>query len=683
MGRFYTAIVAVLCVCTAGAAHAVMIVNAEAGKATITVTAKTAKPGMFRLEALKPWQKSGGTVVWNGKLVGQQRLSFNRMLRGDDLLYRRYRLVNAKTGQATKTRYVTDFTQSSRGFRITWPKDKKGICCPWILSDMPKLGVKHVTTNININGVLKSPDDAKPDDPIVVVDGQRYGINIDIFRNYYDPQFKQLTDMGVNIFAVINNNVPNKPDPSNPLVHPETDLANAPMHLGAFNITNDQGLKAYRAVIGFFAERYSRPDRKYGWISSYIVGNEIQAHWSWYNMGHPSDAHFLDEYIKAVRVTDLILRDTHPDLRAFISMEHHWRAPVDMRGDDALEGVAKRATAEGDFPWYMAFHPYPQDLFQPNFLKDDQAVLRYDTPKITFKNLEVLPDYMSQSRFLYRGQRRKIALTEQGFNVPNEPNGETIQAAAYAAAYFKVANIEGIDAFNLYAHISSRTDFGLKIGLYDFPDEKEAQRGYGRKLLSWDAFSMSGTPGAEQKLAYLLPAIGAKSWKQLLPSLKIDRTPPKPYFAADNLVADLSQLMDRAKLEGIKSGLDWRKELVTDGVTFSNAIFSHPPATGTGYGTMVVKLPKITAKQRLFFTTSTGFTANSNDGVDWSVLVNGKPIAKGTQTSRAWKKQQIDLSRWAGQQIRLGLGVNPRKDPGYDWFCWMKPVVLKLPAAKK
>ncbi|MHB1462978.1 MAG: DUF5722 domain-containing protein [Armatimonadota bacterium] len=673
------AALAMLLTMISGVVGAAELLRVEASKSTITVTAKSAKQGVFWIEALKPWQKGGGVEVWKGPSSAQKKITFPRILRGDDLLYRRFRLVDVKTGSVSNALYVTDFTQNSRGFRILWPKEKKGMSLPRMVDDLKTLGVKHATLNLVITGILKSPEAVQPGEPVVEVDHERYGINLSAFRSY-DHQIKELTDAGINIIAVICNFMPMKPDSSNPLIHPESDLANAPTRFGAINITDDRGWKAYRAVMGFIAERYSRPDCKYGWISSYVVGNEVQAHWTWYNMGRPSEAHFLDEYMKAVRVTDLALRDTHPDLRALISMEHHWSAPVDLTGIAVIEGVAKRARMEGDFPWYVAFHPYPQDLFQPNFLKDDQAVLRFDTPKITFRNLEVLPVYLAQPRMLYRGRRRKVALTEQGFNITNDPNGELVQAAAYAAAYYRVAHIDGIDAFNLYQHISSKGDFGLKMGLYDWPEDN-SQLPYGRKLPSWEAFRVSGTPGAEQKLAYLLPALGAKSWKQLLPASKIDRTPPKPVYASDNLVVDLCTVMDRATLVGIRSGMEWRQETVTDGMTFQKAILSHPPLTGTGYGTMIVKLPKITAKQKLVFVASTGFSANSIDGVDWVVLVNDKPLAKGTQTDRAWKPLRIDLSRWAGQSIRLCLGVNARKDTGYDWFCWMKPAILKLSAA--
>ena len=660
--------------------QAAELLQAEASKSTITLTAKSAKPGWYRIEALMPWQISGGVNVWKGKVAGVQKITIKRQVGADDMLYRRFRLVDSNTGSASKTRYVTEFTQNSRGFHMPWPSSKKGMSCPWSVDDLVALGVKHITTNIDLPGAIRKPEDAKPDDPVVVVDGEKFIMNMDTFRGK-DKEYKTLTDAGINIFAVINNPVPTAPDPNNPFIHPETDLANAPMHLGAFNITDKHGLNAYRAVIGFYAERYSRPDHMYGWVSSYIVGNEVQAHWSWYNMGHVNDQHFLDEYMKAVRVTDLILRDIHPDLRAYISMEHHWTAPVDMRGDDVLEGLAKRSTNEGNFPWEVAFHPYPQDLFKPNFLKDTEATLRYDTPKITFKNLEVLPDFLSQTRFLYKGKLRNIALTEQGFNADPTPAGEQLQAAAYAAAYYRVVNIDGIVAFNLHRHVSSRGEFGLRLGIWDYPDDSGVNAGKPtRKLPAWDAVRLSGTPNAKEELAHYLPVLGAKSWQQLLPSKNIDRTKPKPAFAGLNVAANLCKIMDSAQLDNLRSGLEWRKELVSDGVTHMDAIYNHPPMTGTGYGTFTIKLPHIAAKQKLVFVTSTGFINDTADGVDWFVKVNNKQVATGTQTTRGWVARQVDLTAYAGKSIQFSLGVNGRKNRDADWFCWASPAILIIGA---
>ena len=56
------------------------------------------------------------------------------------------------------------------------------------------------------------------------------------------------------------------------------------------------------------------------------------------------------------------------------------------------------SAAEGDFDWAIAYHPYPQNLFDPRVWADTEATFTFDTPKITYKNLEVLDAWVRQPR---------------------------------------------------------------------------------------------------------------------------------------------------------------------------------------------------------------------------------------------------------------------------------------------
>ena len=48
-----------------------------------------------------------------------------------------------------------------------------------------------------------------------------------------------------------------------------------------------------------------------------------------------------------------------------------------------------------------------------------------DTPRITFKNLEVLTEYLRRPELLYKGQPRRVILSEQGFHTPDGPDGRS------------------------------------------------------------------------------------------------------------------------------------------------------------------------------------------------------------------------------------------------------------------
>jgi Family of unknown function (DUF5722) len=136
------------------------------------------------------------------------------------------------------------------------------------------------------------------------------------------------------------------------------------------------------------------------------------------------------------------------------------------RGRDIVDGLAARCASGGDFDWSVAFHPYPEDLSKADFWNDGSATDAFETPRITFKNLEQLPAYLDQPRLRYQGRRRAIILSEQGFHSEPTPEGEEVQAAAYALAYEKVARTEGIESFILHAHVDHRDEFDLNLGLW-------------------------------------------------------------------------------------------------------------------------------------------------------------------------------------------------------------------------
>ena len=55
-----------------------------------------------------------------------------------------------------------------------------------------------------------------------------------------------------------------------------------------------------------------------------------------------------------------------------------------------------RLLLTGDVDWNVAFHPYPENLFEPRTWLDQSATASDDTPRITFKNIELLPRFLAQ-----------------------------------------------------------------------------------------------------------------------------------------------------------------------------------------------------------------------------------------------------------------------------------------------
>jgi len=297
-------------------------------------------------------------------------------------------------------------------------------------------------------------------------------------------------------------------------------LAKSPFHVGAFNLATEEGVRMYRGAIEFLADRYSNPRREHGLAKRFIIGNEIQSHWHWYNLGEMPHRQVVEEYHRALRVAHLATHSIHPGIQLFISLDHHWSAQM---GENTLRGMSGKyfvetlntiAKAEGSFDWHVAFHPYPENLFNPRTWEDTAATPSFDTAKITFKNIEMLPAFLRHKRFLHNGKARRVILSEQGFHSADGKNGERDQAAAYAYSYYRVKETEGIDAFILHRHVDHPGEGGLRLGL------RSSRDGGVRPI--YDVFRQADTAAWAEAFKFALPVIGVKSWADTLSS-----NPPK------------------------------------------------------------------------------------------------------------------------------------------------------------
>ncbi len=549
-----------------------------------------------------------------------------------------------------------------------------------MLDDLLELGVKHIDDNILLSGIF----DWNSENPEAwfELDGERYPLNMNYIR-YFDGRFKWLTDHNISTTLIVLNGVPREPDPKNPFIHPWTDLANTPYHLGGINIYDERGFKWYRAALEFLSERYTRPDAEYGLLDGFIIANEVQAHWVWSNLGECTPSDFLDEYIKALRVSWLAAKKHHSGLKVYASLDHHWAKRYGsstqwITGPEVLEGLAAKGQAEGDFGWDVAFHPYPDDLFNPRFWLEKTTPLSFGAQKISFNNLEVLPVFLSQPHLLYNGQQRRILLSEQGIHKPDSPDGEQLQAASFALAYWKVNHIPGIEAFIYFRHISGNDPAGLLFGLWDVHPDDPSGNTPGKKLLLWDVVRAADTPEWEQTTAFALPIIGVESWQEALPKppSAVDRTRAKyPQVPLDEtLVVELANQLQFAERENC---LDWRPEVLEEGGVLYPAIFHHPPAEGLGKATFTLDLPVVSRRELLTLRFGTAFGADSDNGAGFSVLINDNQVWAHEQTTRESESHEVDLTGYQGEQIRLTLCIDALGNAGHDWALWVWPRIIE------
>lgn len=378
---------------------------------------------------------------------------------------------------------------------------KKGLQVEMV-DDALALGVKHAALNFNLTSLADLRGD--PANPTWTVEGRTFNFRRDALERL-DRQIRPLSKAGVLVYLIVLAYAPADEETRRLVLHSRYD-PKAPNRLGGFNTATEEGRLWLRAAVEFVADRYRNQ------VVGYILGNEVNSHWFWYNLGRITLEEFTDEYLRAARLVHAAIRRQSSWARLYLSLEHHWgiRYPG---GDDHqafpgrafLDLFARRAKEGGDFDWHLAFHPYPENLFEPRFWKDRSARPDENTPRITFKNLEVLTAYLRRPELLFDGVPRRVILSEQGFHTPAGAEGETIQAAAYCAAYRKVAAMEGIDAFILHRHVDNAGEGGLLLGL---------RRGGGQRLPKkiYDCFRAADTPEWEKAFEFALPVVGLERW---------------------------------------------------------------------------------------------------------------------------------------------------------------------------
>jgi hypothetical protein len=607
-------------------------------------------------------------VLWEGN-IDRTPVAFDRFIGSADGLYKRYELRDRRTGEAFGTaQWVTDLSQTGpRGFAFLKTTTKKGLNAVTDIEDARALGSQHANANISMRSLLAL--DVSNSEFSTSVDGEEVRMNSAYVR-HLDGYIGGMTAAGMNVTGVLLNIFDPKAS-RDQLIHPTTNMAEAPNRMGAFNVTSPEGLRFYRAAVQFLVERYTRPDRAHGWMSGLIIGNEVQSHWFWHNQGDVSPHEVLRDYHVALRIADLVGRSVHSHYQVFISMDHHWTRSMtgfqrtrSMPGDHFLEVMTTLSREGGDFPWSLAFHPYPENLFEPRFWNDRRAPHAMDAPVITFRNIEVLPAAMRDPNLRYAGKARRLALTEQGFHRKAGSEGEEMQAAALALGYWKINQIAEIDFFLLHRHQDHPHEGGLNLGVLD-------QRK--RRTRAWEVFQSLDTPAGESTSTMALKAAGIADRAAATVSTAIAPRSRLNGAAADN-VFDFFEHASAARLTDVA---DFRAGEVKTGETWSRSILQHPKAGKLpARAAYSVLLPSVPTGSRLLFEFSTAIEAESHDGVGFRVVADGESLLKVDQAVREPQPRKLDLTRFAGRQVTIELVVDSIGNTVHDLAAWVDPRIV-------
>jgi hypothetical protein len=382
-----------------------------------------------------------------------------------------------------------------------------------MIDDALALGIHHAGVNINITGLVDL--EKRPENPKRTVDGFEFSFH-EPYLKLLDSQIKPLSDKGVLVYLIVIA-YPSKNAAVDALViHPDA-RKDYQYSVGGFNSKTPEGRAWLKAVSMEMASRWSGARPECGRVWGWIVGNEVNSHWIWSNMGSKPLNEAVAEYAQAFRIIHGSVRTASANARLYISFDHHWGGG--MSGISAGEAAAGRdyldafAKLNGDLDWHVAWHPYPGDLRNPRAWTDNTAVSDDSSHKVTFKNLEVLCRHLRKPELLYKGEPRRVILSEQGFHMLPDPDGETLQAAAYAYAWEKCRKLPLIDAFIYHRHVDHSQEGGLLLGLWKSVPGSIADPA-GKKQI-WELLRKAGTPEWDAAAAPMLPVTGLKSWDEL------------------------------------------------------------------------------------------------------------------------------------------------------------------------
>ncbi len=391
------------------------------------------------------------------------------------------------------------------------PPSKKGLQVQMV-DDALELGIHHAAINLNL-GQLLQPTPTRSS-LAWTIDGVTYHFNSNYLAQM-DKTVKSLSDHGVVVSIIVLNYEPSDAALRRILLHPNYS-PQAPNRLSAFNNRSEEGQLWLRAALEFLSHRWSQPGEPNGRVWNWIIGNEVNSHWFWYNMGEVSLQELASDYAEALKIACRAILGQQPDARVFVSLDHHWNISYPggstgqvEAGRKLLELLAEKtsfhpsdgAENQTNGNWHVAYHPYPENLFEPRSWLDQSVTDDWETsPRITFKNIEQLARFLKRPEMLYGGELRRIILSEQGFHTLDGEKGEIVQAAAFCYAWAQVNSVPEIDAFILHRHVDHAQEGGLRLGLWTRTDDSISKPERKKKI--WQVFQAAGDKNEEVEFEF-------------------------------------------------------------------------------------------------------------------------------------------------------------------------------------
>lgn len=483
-----------------------------------------------------------GSVIGSYKL-GRANVSIktNRYSKyGRDYLYSKYYLV--KDGKIVAGPYYATSISAPRASITVKTTSKKGIANEDTarINEVKDLGAQHAALNIVANWILRPNEDEKGnaisyEGRSDVIPFESNGTTYYFDANQvgiYDRLISQYTKAGIDVQAVV---IARPPDNWSQYPRSLSYLSKPTQSTIGFNTSNEKGRDYFIALMEFLANRYSQSSDT-GYVSDYIIGNEIDQAYSWNRISTKKNSSgpeplgtYMEEYSRALRLANNAVKKYASDITVSVPLTHNWNvnqyealanteqdesSPLHHAGGatrsssvknsyrpkQMVDWLAKRSDATGDFDWGLAGHNYCSNLPQSDVGYYDTGMSpqypgftitnNYNTTKfLTIANLDVLQKYLEQSSLKYddpsgTGHIRNVYLTETGVSSTDLDTctmgslSHKQQCAWIAALYYKAAQMDCIKALDYFTlnDIGKSKKSGFTPGLKDWSGntEKEA-----------------------------------------------------------------------------------------------------------------------------------------------------------------------------------------------------------------
>lgn len=162
-----------------------------------------------------------------------------------------------------------------------------------MVDDALALGIHHAGINVNLTALLDLK--AQPA-------AGRFTFNQNHLRSL-DQQIKPLADKGVLVYAILLTYPSKDPAKDALALHPG-HRRDYKFSVGAMNTTSG----FLEAVTDMLAERWSGAHPEHGRVWGWIIGNEVNSHFLWNNMGFVTLETAASEYEKAFRIAHTAIR---------------------------------------------------------------------------------------------------------------------------------------------------------------------------------------------------------------------------------------------------------------------------------------------------------------------------------------------------------------------------------------